>query len=369
MLDFTSALYLGLRHLRDELEPWPQFTTGKPAALAEPAEARAVARSLAALQGLEAAVLAASSLHLAWDLFAVLDAIQPITIHMDAESYPIAGWGVERAACRGTPVHRFRHHSPPALRRSLAGARGRRRRPVIVTDGFCPGCGRLAPLRDYLASAEGADGWLVIDDTQALGILGYSPDAVLPYGYGGGGSLRHCGIRSPRVLVLSSLAKGFGVPMAVLAGGREAVAAFEHHSETRIHCSPPSLAILRAACHALSANRRRGNALRRVLAHRVGYFRRRVTQTGFTPRGGWFPVQSLALPAEVPAGELHAALAARGLHVVLQAGHEATRDTGPRLGFLLTARHTLADIDLAVTVLSGLYQSLFPQTRYSEVQP
>ncbi len=369
MLDFTSALYLGLRHLCDELDPWPQFTTGKPAALEEPAEARALARSLAALQGLEAALLAASSLHLAWDLFAVLDAIQPITIHMDAESYPIAGWGVERAACRGTPVHRFRHHSPPTLRRSLAGAHGWRRRPVIVTDGFCPDCGRLAPLRDYLACAEAADGWLVIDDTQALGILGHSPDATLPYGYGGGGSLRHCGIRSPRVLVLSSLAKGFGVPMAVLAGSREAVAAFEHHSETRIHCSPPSLATLRAACHALSANRRRGNALRCVLMHRVGYFRRRMAQAGFTPRGGWFPVQSLALPAAIPAVELHAALAARGLHVVPQAGHEATRDAGPRLGFMLTARHSPADIDQAVAALHDLCQPLFPQTVYPEVQP
>jgi hypothetical protein len=40
----------------------------------------------------------------------------------------------------------------------LAGARDRGRRPVIVTDGFCPGCGRLAPLRDYLTCAQAADG-------------------------------------------------------------------------------------------------------------------------------------------------------------------------------------------------------------------
>lgn len=369
MPDFTSALYLGLCHLRDELNPWPQFTTGKPAALEEPAEARALARGLAALLGLEAAVLAPSTLHLAWDLFAVLETLHPITIHMDAESYPIAGWGAERTACRGTPVHRFRHHSPPALRRSLAGARDRRRRPVIVTDGFCPGCGRLAPLRDYLACAQAADGWLVVDDTQALGILGHSPDAALPYGYDGGGSLRHCGLRSPRVLVLGSLAKGFGVPLAVLAGSRDAIAAVEQHSRTRVHCSPPSLPTLRAAAHALTTNRRRGNALRGVLAHRVAHFHRRMGQAGFALRGGWFPSLSLALPADTPAVDLHAALAARGVHVLLQGGHETTRDALPQLGFLLTARHTPTDIDQAVAALHALCRPCLPQTVSPEFQP
>ena len=36
MLDFTSALYLGMRHAHETLRPWAQLTTGRPAAL-EPA--------------------------------------------------------------------------------------------------------------------------------------------------------------------------------------------------------------------------------------------------------------------------------------------------------------------------------------------
>ena len=36
VLDFTSASYLGLRHPRRTLRPWPRLTTGVPAALAEP---------------------------------------------------------------------------------------------------------------------------------------------------------------------------------------------------------------------------------------------------------------------------------------------------------------------------------------------
>ena len=41
-----------------------------------------------------------------------------------------------------------------------------------MTDGFCPGCGRAAPLREYLESARAQRGLLVLDDTQAIGVLG-----------------------------------------------------------------------------------------------------------------------------------------------------------------------------------------------------
>ena len=82
---------------------------------------------------------------------------------------------------------------------------------------------------------------LVADDTQALGILGHSPDARMPYGHGGGGSLRWSGIGGPEALVFASLAKGFGVPIAVLAGSRARIREFEEKSLTRVHCSPPSM--------------------------------------------------------------------------------------------------------------------------------
>ena len=69
MLDFTSALYLGLRHPSRSLRAWPALTAGQPAALESPARRFGVARQLAALQGCERATLLPSTLHLFWDLF------------------------------------------------------------------------------------------------------------------------------------------------------------------------------------------------------------------------------------------------------------------------------------------------------------
>ena len=51
MLDFTSALYLGLRHPSAALTPWPALSSGRPAALAEHRGAEDVAASLAGLAG------------------------------------------------------------------------------------------------------------------------------------------------------------------------------------------------------------------------------------------------------------------------------------------------------------------------------
>ena len=39
VVDFTSALYLGMRHPSWSLRPWVQFTMGRPAALASTAGA------------------------------------------------------------------------------------------------------------------------------------------------------------------------------------------------------------------------------------------------------------------------------------------------------------------------------------------
>ena len=62
--------------------------------------------------------------------------------------------------------------------------------PVVVADGICAACGRIVPTDDYFSSVSLVGGLLVMDDTQALGLLGARPDKGAPLGHGGGGSLR-----------------------------------------------------------------------------------------------------------------------------------------------------------------------------------
>jgi len=344
--DFTSALYLGLRHPSRSLRPWDRLTVGAPAALAAPSGADGVARTLAALQGCAAATVATSTLHLFWDLFPILAGDGRVAIHVDAEAYPVARWGVERATARGVPVRTFAHHDVDDLK---LGA-GRGLRPLVVTDGLCPGCGRSAPLRAYVEVARRCGGRVVVDDTQALGVLGAGPAPEAPYGRGGGGSPRWQDVAAPELVLVTSLAKGFGAPLATLAGPAELVERYEAESETRMHSSPPSVAVLRAAAHALELNRTHGDALRLRLARLVRHFRARLADLGLHVQGGLFPVQTLAPSAALDPAALHALLLERGVRAVL---HRPRPGGRARLSFLITARHRFAEIDRAVDVLAA----------------
>jgi 8-amino-7-oxononanoate synthase len=350
VLDFTSALYLGLRHESWILPPWPQLTRGIPAALGEPPGAREVAAKLAALQGCDAATLGTSTLHLFWDLFGML-ACKGVAIYVDDGSYSIMRWGAERAAASGVPLHTFRHHGVDGLRRRLHRDAFRRLLPVVAADGFCPNCGKPTPIGAYLQAVRELGGCLVLDDTQALGILGRAPDGCAPYGRSGGGSLRHANIGGADVVLVSSLAKGFGVPLAVLSGSKVMVRSFESRSETRVHCSPPSVAVIHAAEHALAANENCGDELRLRLVKRVAQFRNRLGEIGLAAPGGLFPVQTLAPIRGLDAAALYCRLLRLGVRTVLR---RARSSADPWISFLITANHTPDEIDRAAEALASV---------------
>ncbi len=345
MLDFTSALYLGFEHASWSLPGWDRLTLGKPAALEEIAGAQQVQRELAALTGCERVLLGSSTLHLFCDLFAML-ATRGVAIWMDEAAYPIARWGADRAAALGVPVRTFAHHSAAALRRAL-GTIGAAR-PVIVTDGYCPVRGTQAPLREYANCAAAGNGLLIVDDTQALGVFGRRDESMAPYGSGGGGSLRYFDLRDPGIVVVSSLAKAFGVPVAMLGGSEALVNAFRENSASFVHCSPPSAAVISATQRALAMNRRWGEVLRRRLVEHVVRFRRGLP--GLLAVGSLFPVQPLELREGMDARAVYRALLGFGVRPVL---HRDSSGGGSRISFVLTARHRLSEIDHAVESLTG----------------
>lgn len=347
MIDFTSALYLGLRHSTFSLRPWQKLSAGKPAFLETPEGEHETAQVIAVLAGCEQGTLFPSTLHAFFDLFSVL-AGKGVEVYMDADVYPVVRWGIEQASTRGLSVHSFPHYDAGALRVSLRRGAGSGWKPIVVVDGFCTRCGRVAPIKEYLESVREYEGYLIIDDTQSFGILGNRDQAHIPYGRGGGGIVQWSGVSGEDIIVVSSLAKGFGVPIAVLSGSDATVAYLEDRSETRLHCSPPSVAVIRAAEHAMQVNRLHGDILRERLGQVVGYFRHRVKEVGFCVEDGLFPIQTLAETEGDEAGWLHKQLAASGVQTVL---HHTHHEGEAKVSFLITARHSTNDIDRAVDLL------------------
>lgn len=347
MLDFTSVLYLGMHHPWGTLRPWRQLTTGRPVALQSPAAADRVAADLAQLTGCEQATLGPSSAHLFWDIFEVL-AVKGIAIYVDNGTYPIVRWGVERAAAKGVRARVFPKHDPGSLVVALDRDTRRGARPVVVTDALCPLTGRPAPLPDYARLVRRHGGVLVIDDTQGLGLLGRAPAPALPFGTDGGGTLAWFGLSGPDVIVISSLAKGFGVPLAMIAGGRDTIERFKAHGQTRVHCSPPSIAAIHAAENALSINAAQGQVLRSRLIGLVRLFGSGLRAIGMASHGGLFPFQTLRTEAGEDAGSIHAGLLRRGIRTVL---HRKRCSPEVFVSFVITASHTSSNIAAVINAL------------------
>lgn len=289
--------------------------------------------SLAALAGCAAGLVGPSTLHLLWDLVGLLagDSCEFIA---DEECYPVSRWALERAVAAGSRVRWFRHHDPDSLWRALRHCRSR---PVVVSDGFCPACGVGAPLAGYLEAVRRRSGWLVIDDTQALGIFGRRTGPS-PYGSGGGGSPRFQGLEDPGLLVVASLAKAFGAPLACLLGPRSFIRKFENESETRVHCSPPPIATIEGGLEAMQWNRTRGDAVRARLLGLVRQFRSGAFAAGWRAAGGVFPMQSIEHPDALA---IHRHLLARGIRTFARRPHAGEY---PRVGLIINARHRPEDL-------------------------
>lgn len=126
------------------------------------------------------------------------------------------------------------------------------------------------------------------------------------------------------------------------------VGQFEEASETRVHASPPSVAVIAATRHALDLNQKRGDALRRRLLQLVRYFRRSLARCGMSSAGGDFPVQSMDAGSNAAAAGLYQRLLDHGVQAVL---HRERAAKHARLSFLFTAAHNPQQIEAAVRAL------------------
>lgn len=398
MIDFASALYLGLRHPARALGDYAALTSGHPAALAASPLARQVSADAAALQGSEAGMVAPSTLHLAIDVFDALGRTHVLIA--DEALYPVMRWGIERARGLGAPVAWFRQGDlgeiarlvgrrcqrrpapgqgdrrgePPDEPRGVQHAvqhgapRGERhegpadwpaRPPALVTDATRAD-GSPVPLPHYLQLVQRHGGLVVIDHSQMLGLMGARPSSAMPWGAGGGGALQyahraHTG-RAAQVLLLASWAKAFGAPLATLCGPLDLVRAVARDGPTQVHSSTASQAALLAARRALALNRRDGESLRarlwRLLCRlRAGWqwlARTHLPDLHMPVRD--HPLQQVRLESAARTLALHAGMRAAGFRTALL----RQADGRHALAVIVRADHAEAEIDALLAAMANL---------------
>ncbi|WDZ82897.1 aminotransferase class I/II-fold pyridoxal phosphate-dependent enzyme [Micromonospora cathayae] len=337
-MDFTSSSYLGYRHGHAELSPWQALTTGRPAGLAEFPQADRLARDVARRMGRADAVLATSTLHGLVDVWSVLHR-QPTVALIDEAAYPIARMALRVSGAAGDQVV-VPHFGAAAVARAVR-ALPLGVRPVLLVDGLCTGCGRLAPIPDLLTALAPRRGLVLVDDTQAFGLVGAAPDPGAPYGHGGGGVSAALALPpSARLVVVASAAKAFGAPLAVVAGPPDLIDLVRRYGPCRVHASAPSAASQAALGHALADDA--DAAARRVRLDRlVRVFRARLRDHGVsTANTGNWPTQLVPVTAAV-ADRTVDRLRRAGVRTVCV---RPACGTGLRLIFLVTADHRMPDV-------------------------
>ncbi|HKR04880.1 MAG TPA: aminotransferase class I/II-fold pyridoxal phosphate-dependent enzyme [Bacteroidia bacterium] len=351
MIDFTSSLYLAMRHNSGELSGWNQLTMGVPAAIYESKQSERLSQHIATMQRLETGVAAPSTLHLYWDLFTFLRKLK-IVVFADEKIYPVSKYGIERLIARQIPVYSFRHMDANHLYDLLIKTNLKFKTPVLLTDGFCPQCGKAAPIKDYSAIMKPYKGNIIIDDTQAFGIFGERVNEEV-YGKGGGGILKWQNIMDNQVITIVSLAKAFGAPMAVISGNASFISSFKTESETSVYSSPVSIAHLNAAANAIRINQTSGDQLRNKLFKNVLLLRDDLYQSGIRLSGGIFPVQSITDLSPKQTYDLYKKLSAKKIKTALVKSHITQQ---PAISIVVRCDHTTEEI----LSLSDSIKQLYP---------
>ncbi|MEZ6016563.1 MAG: pyridoxal phosphate-dependent aminotransferase family protein [Planctomycetota bacterium] len=198
---------------------------------------------------------------------------------------------VDAARLSGRSVQTYAGTDLTRLHALLDRGRMAQGRAVVMTDGVFTGNGRIAPASDLLRLLPPND-TLVIDDSHALGVLSDT----------GRGTLEVYGLRDPRIVVTSSLAKALGAAGGVIAGSRERIERIRQRAAPYIATTALNPASTGAALAAVGVLQRDAERVERLRAN-TGALHRMARRLGCAPRGTFLPVLRLVLEGDAAASD------------------------------------------------------------------
>jgi glycine C-acetyltransferase len=231
---------------------------------------------------------------------------------------------------------RYAHADMAGLERVLAETRSARTR-LIVTDGVFSMDGDVAPLAAICDLADRHAALVVVDDSHATGFFGPT----------GRGTPEYCGVAGRVDIITSTLGKALGgASGGFTASRREVVALLRQRSRPYLFSNslPPALVSSALAClETLSET----TALRERLAENTRWFRRAMTEAGFSIRAGEHPIVPIMLGDARLAHQMAADLLREGIYVVGFSFPVVPKDAA-RIRVQISAAHEPAHLEQAV---------------------
>jgi glycine C-acetyltransferase len=339
VLNFCANNYLGLaddprliRAAQDGLARWGFGMASVRFICGTQSIHRQLEAALARFLGVEDAILYTSCFDANGGLFETLLDEEDVVIS-DALNHASIIDGIR--LCRAQR-QRYAHADMAGLERVLAETRSARTR-LIVTDGVFSMDGDVAPLAAICDLADRHAALVVVDDSHATGFFGPT----------GRGTPEYCGVAGRVDIITSTLGKALGgASGGFTASRREVVALLRQRSRPYLFSNslPPALVSAALAClETLSET----TTLRERLAENTRWFRRAMTEAGFSIRAGEHPIVPIMLGDARLAHQMAADLLREGIYVVGFSFPVVPKDAA-RIRVQISAAHEPAHLEQAV---------------------
>ncbi|MFC2076417.1 glycine C-acetyltransferase [candidate division KSB1 bacterium] len=233
---------------------------------------------------------------------------------------------------------RYRWDDLASLENNLKKAQGCRLR-LVVTDGVFSMEGSLAPLDKIVPLCREYDALLAVDDSHATGFIGPN----------GRGTPEHFGVGDQVDIYTGTLGKALGGGCGgYIAGPGKLIDWQRNASRPYLFSNSLAPALVAGALKSIEIIRsERGAELRSRLGDNTVYFRRGMTERGFTIEEGIHPIVPIMIGDAALAGQMADDLLDRGIYVI-SFSFPVVPEGKARIRVQLSAVHTTGQLDMAM---------------------
>jgi len=218
---------------------------------------------------------------------------------------------------------------------------------MIATDGVFSMDGVVANLAAICDLADKRDAMVTVDDSHAVGVLGA----------GGRGTPEYCGVSERVDIITGTLGKALGgASGGFTAASKEIVEWLRQRSRPYLFSNTLAPVIAATSLRVLDLLEG-GSELRDRLHENTRYFRRGLSDLGFSLSGGEHPIVPVMLGDAALAGEMAERLLQEGVYVIGFSFPVVPRGQA-RIRVQLSAGHSRTDLDRAIGAFAKVGRGL-----------
>jgi len=252
----------------------------------------------------------------------------------------IDGARLSRAAIRVFP-----HRDPAALGRLLEETASVKRR-LVITDGVFSMDGDIAPMREIAALARAHGAIMMVDDAHASGVLGQA----------GRGTVDHFGLHGQVDIQVGTLSKAIGVLGGYVAGSQSLIEYLYHRARPFLFSTSHPPAVASACLAAFDVLESEPERIERLWSN-TKRFKDGLKRLGFDTGLSETPITPIMVGEADLAMKFSDRLFERGLFAQ-GIGFPTVAKGKARLRTIVTATHTEAELDRALSILEDVGRSL-----------